>query len=228
MTITVVTSSPNFSGGEYTYPQLIADIARDIDDTTGEYTVDIQRAIAAAIRYCERETYYFNETRDVTFSTIAGQQWYGAAAHEQIPRLVHIQAAYHEDHTGNVSDLHREVPQVLERLSDRNIAKGEPVAYTYFGQRLRLYPMPDGAYNIRLQLGAYRLAPLTSFEIPNAWVTEAYDLIKARAKYILAKDTLKDPQVATEALRDYQDQHRSLKRETTSRSSLGLVRATTF
>lgn len=228
MAITVVTSGPDFAGGDYTFPQLIADISRDIDDTTGEYTADIQRAIAASIRYCERETYYFNETRDVTFNTVAGQQWYGAPAHEQIPRLVHIQAAYREDHTGNVLDLRRDTPEGMELVSDRNAAKGEPVAYTYFNQQLRLYPVPDNAYKIRLQLGAYRLAPLTSFEIPNAWVTEAYDLIKARAKYILAKDTLKDPQVATEALSDYQDQHKALKRETTSRNARGVIRATAF
>ena len=228
MAITVVTSGPNFTGGDYTFPQLISDISRDIDDTTGEYTADIQRAIAASIRYCERETYYFNETRDVTFSTVAGQQWYGSAAHEQIPRLVTIQAAFREDAAGNVLDLRRETPESMELVTDRNGAKGEPVAFTYFGQRLRLYPIPDAAYKIRLQLGAYRLAPLTSFEIPNAWVTEAYDLIKARAKYILGKDTLKDPQVATEALSDYQDQHKALKRETTSRSTSGIIRVTCF
>ncbi|MDM7852364.1 phage adaptor protein [Pseudochrobactrum kiredjianiae] len=228
MAITVATSGPNFTGGDYTFPQLIADISRDIDDDTGEYTADIQRAVAASIRYCERETYYFNETRDVTFKTVAGQQWYGVTAHEQIPRLVHIQAAFREDTAGHVSDLRREMPEDTELVSDRYGAKGLPVAFTYFNQQLRLYPVPDGAYKIRLQLGAYRLAPLTSFEIPNAWVTEAYDLIKARAKYILAKDTLKDPQVATEALSDYQDQHKALKRETTSRSARGVIRATAF
>ncbi len=228
MVIKVATSGPNFTGGDYTFPQLIADISRDIDDTTGEYTADIQRAIAASIRYCERETYYFNETRDVTFKTIAGQQWYGATAHEQIPRLVHIQVAFREDAAGHVSDLRRELPEDMELVSDRYGAKGMPVAFTYFNQQLRLYPAPDGAYKVRLQLGAYRLAPLTSFEVPNAWVTEAYDLIKARAKYILAKDTLKDPQVATEALSDYQDQHKALKRETTSRSARGVIRATAF
>ncbi len=228
MAITVVTSGPNFIGGDYTFPQLIADISRDIDDTTGEYTADIQRAIMASIRYCERETYYFNETRDVTFDTVGGQQWYGVAAHEQIPRLVTIQAAFREDNAGNVIDLRRETPESMERVSDRTAAKGEPVAFTYFDQQLRLYPVPDNVYKIRLQLGAYRLAPLTSFEVPNAWVTEGYDLIKARAKYILAKDTLKDPQVATEALSDYQDQHKVLKRETTSRSAQGFIRATAF
>lgn len=93
MTITVETGGPIDSIPEVigpaasTFSDLILQIADEIDDTTGEYAGQIQSACYAAIRYCERDVYYFNETRDVTFTTVNGQEWYGAADNSNIRRL---------------------------------------------------------------------------------------------------------------------------------------------
>ncbi len=212
-----------------TFSDIKEAIADDIDDTTGEYAAQITKAVLAAIRYCERSTYYFNETRDVTFSTVNGQEWYGAADNSNIPTLVHIAAVWSEDGTGDRDPLRRYTPEVMELLADNSASRGEPYAYTYFGQRLRIYPIPGATpYTIRLQLGPYRLAPLVSDTDENAWLDEAFDMIKARAKYILAKDTLKDAAIAAEALNDYNDQELALKSETTSRNATGYVCATDF
>lgn len=212
-----------------TLADLKAAIADDIDDTTDEYGAQIITAIQAAQRYCERKTYYFNETRDVTFPTVDGQEWYTAADNANIPTLVRIQAAYSEDTQGQRTTLDRETPEVLETLSDNSASRGEPYCFTYFNQKIRLYPVPgDAIYTIRLQLGPYRLSPLVDPDDTNAWLTEAYDLIKARAKYILQKDTLKDPALASEALNDYADQESALTEETSSRNGTGYVCPTTF
>lgn len=213
---------PNFA-------DIKAAIADDIDDTTGEYADQIGKAVLAAIRYCERVPYYFNETRDVTFATAAGQEWYGAAAHAQIPTLVHINRAYKEDAAGQRADFLRARPEDIEALADSQATRGEPYLWTYFGQRIRIYPIPDATpYTIRLQIGPYRLASLVADDDSNAWLTEAYDMVKARAKFILAKDTLKDAGTATEALADYQDQERALKAETSARNGTGYVIPTCF
>jgi hypothetical protein len=212
-----------------TFGELKAEIADDIDDTTGEYSDQIERAILAAIRYCERTTYYFNETRDVTFVTVDGQEWYDATDSADIPTLVRIQAAWSEDSQGQRSILRRSRPDEIETLSDNSAATGEPYAYTYFGQRVRLYPIPGAeVYTIRFQLGPYRLAPLSADEDENAWLTEAWDMVKARAKYILQKDTLKDAALATEALGDYSDHDDALKRETSLRNGTGRIVPTCF
>lgn len=204
-------------------------IADDIDDTTGEYSAQISRAVLAAIRYCERNTYYFNETRDITFATVGGQEWYDSDDNANIPTLVHIAGAWSEDSNGERDELRRATPQEMELLSDNSASRGEPYAYTYFGQRIRIYPIPGAtSYTIRLQVGPYRLTPLSADTDTNAWLSEAYDMVKARAKYILAKDTLKDANVAAEALNDYNDQDLSLKGETTSRNARGYVCATDF
>lgn len=235
MSITVETTGPIsgipsvISPGAATFSDLITTIADEIDDTTAEYNGQIQTSIYAAIRYCERDVYYFNETRDVTFPTIDGQEWYDSADNAQIPKLVRIVAAYSERTDGQRYQLRRITPEEMELLSDNSASRGEPYAYTYFGQRVRLYPIPDEAvYTIRLQIGPYRLATISSQSDSNVWTTEAFDMVKARAKYILYKDILKDAALAAEALNDYQDQHSALKAETSRRNGSGFINVTCF
>jgi len=208
---------------------LTSDIADDIDDTTGEYGDQILKAVQGAQRFCERSTYYFNETRDVTFPTIDGQDWYDETDNANIPTLVRIQAVYSEDTSGQVTPLRRETPEELELLGDSSASRGEPYLWTYFHQQIRLYPIPGATiYTIRLQLGPYRLTTLSDPGDNNAWLDEAYDLIKARAKYILYKNTLKDAQLAIEALNDWKDQDLILSAETSSRNARGYICATSF
>lgn len=235
MSIIVSTSGPvsAFSSvvdpAASTLSDLIQQIADEIDDTTGEYAGQMQNAIFQAIRFCEREPYYFNETRDVTFPTISGQEWYGAADNSNIPTLARIVMAYCERSDGQRTPMQRATPEELEIFADNSAARGEPYAWTYFGQRVRIYPIPDlASYTIRLQLGPYRLATMTAASDSNAWMTEAFDMIKARAKYTLYKDILKDATLAAEALNDYTDQDNALKAETSRRNARGVIRATCF
>lgn len=212
-----------------TLNDIISDIADDLDDTTGEYTDQIKKAVQAAQRYCERSTFYFNETRDETFQTVDGQEWYDDSDNENIPTLVRIEALYSEDSQEQRTCLKRVRPEEIELLSDNSAASGEPYAWTYFARKIRLYPVPGAtAYTIRMQIGPYRLTPLSDGADTNAWLDEAYDLIKARAKYIVAKNTLKDAAIAMEALNDFNDQFAALSAETSSRTATGVIRATSF
>jgi hypothetical protein len=235
MTITVTTGGPTevqstiIDTSDPTFSDMMEAIADDIDDTTGEYFAQIQSAIVGAIRYCEREPYYFNETRDETFVTVNGQEWYDADDNAKIPTLVRIVAVYSEDASSQRTELRRYTPEEIELLTDNSAATGEPYAYTYFGQRIRLYPIPSATvYTIRLQLGPYRLAKIASTEDTNAWITEAFDMIKARSKYTIYKDILKDATLAVEALNDYEDQHRQLTAETSRRNGRGFIKITCF
>lgn len=232
MPFEVTTGGPSGGGGPVdapTFGDLVTAIAADVDDTTGEYTTAIQTAIKAAIRYCEREPYYFNESRDTTFVTVNGQEWYDFNDSEDIATLVRIVAAYSEDASGRRSILSRETPEAIEILADNGSSRGEPYSFTYFDQRVRLYPIPGATvYTIRLQLGPYRLWTLSDTTDSNSWLDEAYDMIKARAKYILQKDVLKDAALAAEALNDYNDQESSLKAETSRRIGRGRIVCTAF
>lgn len=210
-----------------TFGSMAQQIADDIDDTTGEYSSQIARAIQEAIRYCEREPFYFNQTREITFLTVNGQEFYGSDANANIPTLININAAWTEDQQGQRSILTRAAPEELELLSDNSAGQGEPYWFSYFERQIRLYPIPDAyVYNIRLQASNYRLVPVVNDQDTNAWFTEAFDMVKARAKYILAKNTTKDAAVAAEALSDFSDQFDALKRESSMRLSRGVIIAT--
>jgi hypothetical protein len=94
---------------------------------------------------------------------------------------------------------------------------------------VRLYPIPAAEiYTIRLQVGPYRLDPLTDQSQSNAWTMEAFDMIKARAKYVIYKDIIKDASLAAEALNDFNDQESALKAETSSRNGRGRIIGTCF
>lgn len=217
-------ASPQIDTSVPTFQTMVDAISDDIDDTQGEYIEQIQKAIFASVRYCERDVYYFNETRDVTFQTVEGQEWYGEADNPNIASLVRVQDLYLESDTIERRWLRRVFNEEIEILADNTAERGEPYAWTYFAQKIRLYPIPgESIYTVRLQLGPYRLNQITSTDDTNAWFTEAFDLVKARAKYILAKDTLKDAAVAAEALNDYTDQQSSLKAETSRRSATGQI-----
>jgi len=211
-----------------TFADIKAEIADDLDDTTGEYAEQIGRAVNAAIRYAERFAFYFNETRDMTFATVPSREWYDGSDLADINTLVRIEAAYLQQANGQVTDLIRFPPEEIEQLADNTAASGEPYGFVYFGQRMRLYPIPDAVYTVRLQLGPYRLTPLAADADSNAWLEEAYDMVKARAKYLVYKDTIKDPALAAEALNDYQDQFSVLKAETSSRNGAGRIVPTCF
>ncbi len=235
MSITVQTGGPNSTIPSLLEPQdstfydMLTVIADEVDDTTGEYLNQIQTCIFKAIRVCEREPYYFNETRDVTFATVDGQEWYDGRDNPDIPTLVRIVEAYSEDETGQRLIMTRLMPDELEALSRSVTSRGQPTSYTYFGQRIRLYPIPgDDSRIIRLQLGPYRLAPIQSANDSNVWFTEAFDMVKARAKFELYRNYIQDEALATAALDDYREQDGLLKSETSRRNGRGRIIATAF
>lgn len=212
-----------------TYADLQADIADSIDDTTGEYTAQIKKAILKAIRYCERTGYYFNETRDVTFPTAQGRNIYTSADNAEIASLVRIEAAFIIDASTQVRLLSPADPKVMEYLSDNSAARGQPYWFCYFAQSIRLYPIPDATpYTVRLQLSPYRLTALSADSDTNAWLTEAYDMVMERAKFHLAADTLKDEALAMASLQLYQEQEAIVSAETSKRASTGFIRPTDF
>lgn len=214
-----------------TVADLKAAINSEADLTNGEYSTDINNAISSAIRYCERFSFYFNETRDVTFTTVNGQEWYGAADNANIPTLVRIEAAYCEDANGQRTLMTRRQPEELEEGSIATASNGRPTDWTYFAQQIRLFPIPGAdVFTIRLQLSPYRLAPLnpSNDSDTNAWLSEAYDMIKARAKYVLQKDVLKDAALAVEALNDFNDWKSALRAETDKRTGTGFIVPTQF
>lgn len=160
-----------------------------------DLTSQIAYAISDAIAAYEDERFFFNESRGTTFSTVAAQEFYGesdAAAIGAIQKFDYVFAyqgtqAYKLNYCG---------PEELEHLSDTASTTGFPWDYTYYNQQIRLYPIPDAVYTVRVGASIKVAAPASDAETGNAWMTHAERLIRARAKFELASHVLYDDDLA--------------------------------
>jgi hypothetical protein len=161
------------------------------DDLTSEIADAINDAIAAY----EDERFFFNESRATTFSTVDGQEFYDSDDAAAIPTLQKID--YVVLYVGNdPRKLEYERPETMEHLSINGTQEGTPWAYTWYGGQLRLYPIPDQAYTVRVGASVKVAAPASDAETGNPWMTHAERLIRSRAKLELALHVLKDPDLA--------------------------------
>lgn len=168
----------------------------------------IQNAIQTAIAKWEREPFYFNEYyADAvahptwTFTTVSGTEFYttsGDAAGTQTGNLLANSpylARIHVTVSNNRYMLTSRTWAYIENISTNPSTIGQPVDYAYFGETLRLYPIPDGAYPVSLT-SIPRFAALSADADTNCWTTDAYDLIRSEAKLILANEVLMDNDLA--------------------------------
>lgn len=206
----------------------------------------IQNAIQSAIAKWEREPFYFNQTVVQTplggpwsVSTAAGQEYYGAAtapaSGAAFGSLAKIRSLWLLIGRNRYT-LTERPSQYLDDVAVNPASLAQPTDWSYAAGLLRLHPIPDGAYPVGYEAIA-RLAPLAAPTDANAWTQDAFDLIRAEAKLILAEEVLQDAELAalmSRAIygdptlprrRGYLD---SLKAEGTRRSGRGRLRPTVF
>ncbi len=193
----------------------------------GDLASPIASAIADAIAFYQDKRFWFNESRDVTFLTVVGQQWYGAADNASIPGLYAID--YVTISVGNVvSDVPRMEPEDIEILAMTGTQQGEPYAYTYYNQQIRLYPVPANVWQVRIGAHVAVAAPASDSEVANPWMTSAEKLIRSRAKYELAINWLKDMELAQTMTAAVTEAFDELKGRTNRQVGRGVIRAMPF
>ena len=150
-----------------------------------DLTTQIANAIQDAIVYYQSERTLFNESRDMTFSTVISQEFYTSADLAQIPTLMSID--YLILYLGNTVPwiVKRMAPIELEVFNQNGLIKGQPTRYSYYNKQLRLGPVPDAVYSMRLAGQVQQAAPATDTEANNPWMIDAEKLIRCRAKYEL-------------------------------------------
>lgn len=206
---------------------LKARIAEDLDYEDGRIDTAIASAIEDAINFYQRQRFYFNQSRDVTFSTVAGQSSYSETDNAAIPYAVQIDMV-HKTVSGVRTELRRKPFFDLETLYDTGALSGEPYDWAYYDRKLWLYPIPSAAYTIRI-LGLFRVDPPASDgETGNVWMTEMFEVIRCRAKIYLALHKLADEGLARTMTLAEQDALSRVKRETALREGTGLMRPTPF
>lgn len=157
-----------------------------------DLTAHIQKAIQTAIQRHERTPFYFNR-KTSTFLTVADQEYYGAAALADIPTLVEIDSM-----TVDVNGIDSPVVPIdfveIDAVQTGTI-KGTPQVYAYYGQQIRLYPIPDAARTATMSF-VYRFASLSLSGDSNAWTTDAEPLIRSEAKAELYDHVIRSPEMA--------------------------------
>jgi hypothetical protein len=205
--------------------------ARIAEETTRDdllATGAIEREIVSAMRFYRSHRFWFNESRSrVQFNTVVDQATYTVADHPDIPDLLRIDYI-------TVSYLGRELRLRLANPADMEQWTGSiaavtnpPAFFSYYGQELRFYPIPDGVYPVRVA-GVQRVAlPATDDEANNPWMTDAAELISARAtRNLYLKNMFGSEQSQVAAFKALEDEAlERLRVETSSRSQVRTIRS---
>lgn len=170
--------------------------ARIVDELDrSDLTSQIAYAISDAILAYESERFLFNESRSVTFSTVAGQEFYDKSDAAGLGTIQKID--YVVLYIGNTPyHLKAMAPSDIETASVSGTNTGQPGWYCWYGSQIRLYPCPADVWAVRIGAFVKVAAPASDTEADNPWMTTAERLIRSRAKLELALHVLKDPEMA--------------------------------
>lgn len=189
-----------------------------------DLTAQIANAVSDAIKFYGSERFWFNQSRNITFNTVDGQQAYGAADQAIIPSLVKIDDVFFSGATKY--PLGRYSATDFEMLTGGSTANGRPCAYTYTDDQIFLYPTPNDVYTMRVY-AHYRLPTLNDGET-NAWTDDAEELIRSHAKQLLYLDPIEDDQGAARMGVKIPELLAALRSETSARMGTGRIRPTQF
>lgn len=191
-------------------------------------TSQVELAIRSAVDAYQRETFYFTESFSLTATTSAGAEYYSAADFSFISGLPHIDSIVLLNGTTRVP-LTKRSKLYMDDIATETTSQGEPGEFSYYAQRLRLYPIPDGEYTLIVSSDP-RQATLSASTDTNVWTTEAEELIRYRAKADVEINVERNPEAKAEAMAlasggypylSLQEKiaHQALVRETVLRSS---------
>ncbi len=148
--------------------------------------------IDAAIRHYQPKRFWFNETRSVTFNTVATTDTYSFATIGT--EFYRIDGVFLTVEANDVRELDRwDYARMTEEVAGDLTETDVPVAWAYVDRAMRLWRSPDDAYEVRLLGHAKLAAPASDQEANNLWMAEAYDLIMCRAKAELYAHRYEDP-----------------------------------
>jgi hypothetical protein len=172
---------------------LAAQIAREL--TRNNLSTEINEAIDEAIDLHRTTRLKFNVTRDEEFSTVAAQFKYATGDDAVIPKFFGFDAVIVYD--SGVAFIINEIDHIdMERLIDTDRTSTRPYCFSYYNDELFLYPVPDKVYTVKLMGHLDVAAPVTVEETDNAWMVHAYNLIKHQAKSLVARNKMRNMDLA--------------------------------
>lgn len=172
-------------------------------DIPGQNIAPVASAIATAIDAYQQERFFWSESRANVFQTVGGQEFYNdSQAGFALSTLMGFDyVVLYLGGTGLGTGaipwlMNRATEKELELLNQNGLVQGQPYNYGYFNQQLRLGPIPDTVYTIRVVAHMYTPPPANDAATNNPWMTYAERLIRSRAKYELLLHVIRNPEEA--------------------------------
>lgn len=186
----MVTSTHAVNTLGYLKDKIVDELGRP--DLTSQIVDKITEAIAAY----QSERFFFSESRDITFPTVAGQEFYGAADNAAIPTLQGFD--YIILYIGSIPwPIARRTDVEIEVLNQNGLVRGQPWNWAYYNQQIRLGPVPDTAYQMRIAAHQTVAAPTGDDVLGNPWMSgNAERLIRSRVKYEMFLHKIRNMQMA--------------------------------
>lgn len=154
-----------------------------------DLTSQIALAIASAVAFYETRRFWFLET-EATFNTVSGTDAYTSATATFLTTLIDDDSM-----TATVSgDKNPMIKLPFSVMQERRLnddPAGAPTHFSFYRQRLYLYPVPDAVYAVIVfYVGAIGVPGADGSS--NAWTTEAEELIRLHAKVDLMENVIRD------------------------------------
>ena len=175
--------------GRPTLRDLIGEIEDDIERADLNHLV--AKAVERAIRHYQSHRFYFSDGA-AAFETLPGIDVYSRGDAVALPELLRIDSVVVIEN-GQTIPLCKITEGAVEAVDDA-ASSGRPVAYSYFDRSLRLWPMPDAAWTVRVT--GHLSLPVPALDEANAWTDEGSSLIAAFAKRHLAENSLNNRALA--------------------------------
>lgn len=201
---------------------LVTRILDDLERDGTEWSNRVVNEINSAIDYYQKKRFWFSDSREVTFDTVAAQTDYSFDT--EFYRLDDVTIVV----GGVTTTLRRQEYSDIETSIANFNGNGQPWSYAYLNGTVRLYPAPNQAYAVRF-LGHFKVpAPADDAESDNPWMDEAFELIRCRAKLSLAMHVLEDDALAQRMALAERPALRALKTATYLKTGSGTITPTTF
>lgn len=190
-----------------------------------DLTSQIAFAITDAIERYQPDRFWFNESRGVTFATVAGTTDYTSltgdvADTKDLYAIDYLMLVVSSTQIDTLSPIG---PERIEYLLGASDSRNQPYMYAYYNKTIRLYPIPSDAWTVRIGGHIKRSAPATDGEASNVWMVEAERLIRSRVKYELAVHVLKDPEMAVAMTAAVTEAYDQLKSRTNKQLGTGAI-----
>lgn len=197
-----------------TYATMQTRIADEL--ARSDLTSQIKLAILSAVSHYEGNRFWFNEGQ-ATASTTDGTEYYAVPSDFQSVDSLRITV------NGTTYTLEVRPWAWMDEVQSNALYKGQPVYYAIYAEQLRLYPIPDATYTLKLSY-LKSFTTLSADGDTNAWMVEGERLIRMRAKWDLFSNVIRTaPEEETKCKAAEMDELDKLESRTVDRTAVGRI-----